>query len=734
MNPRKAGHPPMKMYLVFPGFRQALLLVTGLAAVTGYAQVESRSFTPAKALHEPSLYNFADAAWNTAPEITAFRQREPFEGRPATEKTSVRVLYDKHSLYFLISCYDSEPRHIVASELRRDADLSVDDNFTILLSPGDDRRNGYEFSVNPLGTQADSLIADQGRVNDSNWDGIWNSNGKIDEHGWTAIVAIPFSTLNFKTSQDVTLGINFRRFVRRKNEEDLWQSYLRIDGLERVSQAGELTHLEDIGSGRLLVFKPYGLSGFSSDRFNGTQAVHSGGFDFKYGLRSNLVANLTVNTDFADADIDPQRFNPTPFKVFLPEKRPFFLENSGTFLFGDREGTRLFFSRQIGIDPVTGEQVPLNVGAKLTGSAGRFDFGLLEAETRESGPNPQANYVAARFKTRVFSESYIGVIGIDKESGNVLDDYNRAAGADANFIFFHKLSISGFWARTFSSPLALRENDWAATADVTYNSNLIQAEALRAVVQPNFNPEVGFVERTDLVTNFVDLTISPRPKSGPVREYDFEGFFRYEPDTHGVLQTQEWQTTFRALFHNGSYTDDDLFDNFTQRLVTPFNIFKNVFIPAGLYHFDRHQFTWGSNTSKPFVYTFFERFGTYYNGTLNEFRVRGTYHANAHFSLSAIPEWDRFKLNNQIYDVKVGSCGASYSFNRFVTTSALVQLNSVDEHPWSLNLRLRYTYRPDSDLFLIYNVGNQFNSLAAGNPVLLQEKRLSIKLTYSFLR
>ena len=685
-------------------------------------------------MHQPSMDNAVDAAWASAAEITGFRQREPFEGREATEKTSVRVLYDKHSLYFLINCYDTEPKRIVATELRRDADLSVDDYFTILISPNHDGRNGYEFSVNPLGTQADSLIGDQGRVNDSNWDGIWTSNASIGETGWTAIVAIPFSTLNFKTSQDVTLGINFRRFIRRKNEEDLWQSYLRIYGLERISQAGELTHLEDIGSGRLLVFKPYALTGFSSDNLNGMQALHTGGFDFKYGLRSNLVANLTVNTDFADADVDPQRFNPTPFKILLPEKRPFFLENSGTFLFGDREGTNLFFSRQIGIDPNSGQQVPLDVGAKLTGAAGRFDFGLLEAETRESGPNPQANYAVGRMKTRVLSESYVGVIGIDKESGNVLDPYNRAAGADANFIFFHKLGLSGFWAKTFSSPLALQGNDWAATADVTYNSNLIQAEALRAVVQPNFNPEVGFVVRTDLVTNFVDFTLSPRPKTGPVREYNFEGFFRYEPDTHGVLQTQEWQTTFRALFHNGAYTDDDLFDNFIQRLNTPFNIFKNVFIPAGLYHFDRHQLTYGSDTSKRLVYRFFERFGTYYNGTLNEFRIRGTYHANAHLSFSAVPEWDRFKLNNQIYDVKVGSAGVSYSFNRFVTTSALVQLNSVDENPWSLNLRLRYTYRPGSDLFVIYNIGNQFNSLAAGNPVLLQEKRLSIKMTYSFLR
>src|SRR5258708_32872477 len=140
----------MKMCLVFSGFRQALLLVAGFATTTCYAQIESRSLTPAKALHEPSIDNLPDAAWNSAPEITTFKQREPFEGKAATEKTSVRVLYNKHSLYFLITCYDSEPRRIVASELRRDADLSVNDNFTILISPNHDGRNGYEFAVNPL--------------------------------------------------------------------------------------------------------------------------------------------------------------------------------------------------------------------------------------------------------------------------------------------------------------------------------------------------------------------------------------------------------------------------------------------------------------------------------------------------------------------------------------------------------------------------------------------------------
>ena len=694
----------------------------------------TRSITATRVDHAPTLDGTVqDPAWQLAPTVATFSQREPFEKEPATEKTEVRVLYDRRFLYFGIRCYDSDPKKIVASELRRDADYSVDDSFSVLISPNNDRRNGYTFTVNALGTQFDALISDEGRVNDLNWDGIWRSNARVTSDGWTAELAIPFSTLNFKTSDNVTLGINFRRFIRRKNEEDLWQSYLRIYGLERISESGELTDLKEIGSGRLLIIKPYILGGVRSDSQTGTKALHTGGLDIKYGLRSNLVANLTINTDFADADVDPVQFNITPFKIFLPEKRPFFLENSGVFQFGS-ESNQLFFSRQIGIDPISGQQVPLDVGAKLTGSVGDFDVGILDAKTRASGPNPFANYLVARVKRRILSESYIGGIFVDKESGNQSDPFNRAAGFDGRFILYKKLTLSGYFAKTSSFDSQSRGKDWADYVEASYRGNLVQADLFHSTVQPNFNPEVGFVDRTDIVTNFAELQLSPRPKSGPVREYNFLGFYSRQPDTHGVLQTQEWQTTFRANFHNGAYTDDDLFDNFIQRLATPFNVFGNLFIPAGIYHFDRHQFTYGSDLSRRFVYSFFERFGTYYNGKLNEFRVRTSYRPTARISVAAVETWDRFRFGKEIFNVHVGSINTSYSFNRFLTTSFLVQVNSIEKNPVSANFRLRYYYRPDSDLFIIYNVGSQFNSIAAGNPVLSREQRLTVKYTYSFLR
>ncbi len=712
---------------------RALLLLALIATMATEAQ-SGRSIVAARFTEVPHLSGEIDDTWDGGSIVSGFKQREPYEGKPATERTVVKVAYDKHNLYFGIYCYDHDPKGIIAKELRRDADYTVDDYVSILISPHDDHRNGYVFTVNALGTQFDSLVAEEGRVNDPNWDGIWKSEAKITADGWTATIAIPFSTLNFKTSETTTVGINFSRYIRRKNEEDLWQAYRRIYGLLRISEGGQLTGLEDIGNGRLLVIKPYVLGGYRSNEITGKSALHSGGADLKYGITSNLLANITVNTDFADADVDPLRLNLTPFRVFLPEKRSFFLENSGVFQFGDQSSTQLFFSRQIGIDPNSGEQVPLDAGAKLTGSLGGFDLGVLDVHTRENGFNPAANYAVARIKRRFLSESYIGAIGIDKESSSPADDFNRAAGVDLHLLVWKKWAADAYYAKTFSSLPQMQGRDWTDNLTLSYTSNLIQAVAQRKTVQPNFNPEVGFVDRTDLVTNFADLTLSPRPRSGAVREYNFEGFFNYQPDTHGVLQTQEWQATFRALFHNGAYTDNDITDNFIQRLAAPFNLFKNVFIPAGLYHFARHQLTFGSDRSKRFVYNFNERFGTYYNGTLNELQLRQTYHPGSRISFSASETWDRFRLARLLYNVYVGSGTVAYSFNRFLTTSALVQLNSVDNHPVSVNLRLRYTYRPDSDLFVIYNVGSQFNSISAGNPILTQERRLTVKFTYSFLR
>jgi hypothetical protein len=678
-----------------------------------------------------------DPIWEKAEVISNFRQKEPYEGQPATEKTEVRILYTRHAVYFGIHCFDSDPAKIIATELRRDVSQDLDDHFEIMIDSNHDRRSGYVFEINPLGTQSDGLIVEeqdssQGIDFDSGWDGVWRSEARMGSDGWTATIEIPFTTLNFTKSQDVVWGLNFKRFIRRKNEEDLWAAYRRTFGITKVSESGELTGITDIGSGRLFIVKPYGLVQYDKQTGQNPAFPLTGGVDVKYGIRSNLVLNLTGNTDFSATDVDQEHVNLTPFPIFVPEKRQFFLENAGIFNFALGDQDQLFFSRQIGIDSVTGQQVPINGGARLTGSVGRTEFGVMDVNTRSSGPNPYANYALARVKEALWGGSYIGAMGIAKQSGNTLDSFNNTGGVDTRLVFLKDWVVDAHLAGTQSPGYPSGNSDVGAS--LAYRSNWVEGIYERRKIGPKFNPEVGFIERTDSNENYGDLTFKVRPELWGIREMQFEGFILHAPDTQGVVQTQEWQTTFRGEFHSGAYTDDDIVDVFTQRITTPLHIYKEVFIPIGLYHFTRHQFTYGSAQDRKFTYNLFERFGGYYGGTLNEFRVRMNYRPTTKFSMSASATWDRFvlPLPNGNFSIVLASLQGNYSFNRFLTLTSVIQLDTSNLQAVSANVRLRYNYRPDSDLYVIFNEGTQFTSIAPANPPQVRETKFAVKWTYSF--
>ena len=687
-----------------------------------------------------------DPSWQKAVPITDFRQREPFEGKPATDSTEIRILYTRSAIYFGIICRSSVPRSVVATQLRRDVTQELDDYFEIIIDSRHDRRNAYVFQINPLSTQRDALITDEQQVSDTQdgdpgWDGVWISDTRVTRDGWTATVEIPFSTLNFMRSRDVVWGMNFKRFIRSKNEEDLWSGWRRMLGVHRISQAGELHGITDIGSGRLFIVKPYALAGFShlpvstnaSGLSPGTTPLYTGGLDIKVGLRSNLVANLTGNTDFADSDVDVQQFNLTPYKLFFPEKRQFFLENAGVFDFSLGGGIpdQLFFSRQIGIDPITGQEVPINGGAKVTGSVGGFELGVMDVDTRSSGPNPYANYAVARVKHSFGGAgSYLGAMGVDKRSGNANDPFNQTGGVDGRLVLFKELVLHGYAAQTRTPALDGGQTDLGASMD--FNSNWLELIAGRRKIGRNFNPEVGFVERTDCLCDYVDTNFKFRPLRANLREVNFEGFLFHAPDTRAAVEQQEWQATFRAIFNNGSYTDDDIVDVFAQRLTTPFNIYRNVNIPVGVYNWARHQLTYGTPENRRLTVRFLERFGGYYDGHLNEARIRATYRRSERLAFSISPQWNRFRLPEGNFSVVFGALETDYAFSRFVSLSTILQIDTANDQALSGNIRLRWNYRPDSDLFVIYTAGQRFSSLVATNPTQFYEHRFVVKYTYSF--
>lgn len=326
----------------------------------------------------------------------------------------------------------------------------------------------------------------------------------------------PYSTLNFRGGSDVSWGLNFRRFIRRKNEEDLWSGYRRIFGFWRVSQAGALPDLKGVDSGRLLVIKPYALAGAQAFSGQPWDALHTVGADIKYGLASNLIAVGTINTDFSDVDVDQQQFNLTPYPIFIPEKRRFFLEDSDVFDFLLWNRDLLFFTRQIGIDPVSGEEVPIDVGGKIAGKAAGFDVGIMDVRTREQNFNPYANYSVVRVKRPLTPGSFIGFMATNKQSGSPVDPYNRSGGVDAKFVLFGNLNLRGYYAKSWSP--GLEGDNTAAGGRLTYANNWFNIYAGHGVTEKNFTTEMGFVTRTDDKPTLVQVNFTPRPKVLGIRQ------------------------------------------------------------------------------------------------------------------------------------------------------------------------------------------------------------------------
>lgn len=732
--------------MAWGGLRSLTVISILVTAGAGWlvAQVEPSNFanrvaSAGRASQAPRMDGtLDDPMWQTAEVISDFRQREPVETEPATEKTEVRILYDTHHVYFGIHCYDRTPSAIVATQLRRDLTMDLDDNFAILIDPTLGHRNGYIFEINPLGTQRDGEVIEEqapgqgDSIVDPSWDGLWMSAAKITNDGWTATVQIPFSTLNFRGGREVAWGLNFRRFIRRKNEEDEWSGYRRIFGFWRVSEAGQLHGLKEIGSGRLLVLKPYGLLGAQSFSGQPWGMLHRIGGDIKYGLASNLIAVGTINTDFSDADVDQQQFNLTPYPIFVPEKRRFFLEDSDVFNFLLWNQDLLFFTRQIGVDPVSGQEVPIDAGGKIAGSAYGFDLGVMDVRTRAEGTNPYGNYAVVRVKRPLTPGSFIGFMATDKESGNPLDPYNRSGGIDAKFVFFQNLNLRGYYAKTWTT--GLHGDNTALGGRLTYANNWFNIYAGHGVTQKNFNSEMGFVTRIDDQPTIFQFNLTPRPHFWGLREVDMGGFVGHDPNTAGKLIFREQTASVRMIFNSSAEIDSFPYDRTYQFLTQPLNLYKNISIPVGGYEFVQHSLAYSSSGSHRITYAGSDVWGGYYTGHINTAAATAQYRPNAHMAVAINDQLNSFRLVQGNFNIDLAGVELSYAFNRFVNATTFVQMDTAQTKAVSANIRLRYTFRPDSDLYVIYNVGNRFQALAAGNPMEVREEKVAVKVTYSWSR
>ena len=653
-----------------------------------------------------------ETAWQTASPAGDFVQWEPSPGEEATEPTEVRFLYDDVNLYIGVICYESDLDNLRITELDEDFNGQDNDGFGITLDTLKDERSGFFFGTNPAGAKRDMQIANDGFAMNQDWDGVWDVRVTLDGEAWIAEFVIPLKTLRFANDGPQEWGLNMVRRVRRKNEDSHWSPLPRRYRVNRISMLGTLRGVEVGSMGPNLKVKPFATTAFSQIRTDGnldSDTDFDGGLDAKYGVTSSLTLDMTYRTDFSQVEADQQQVNLTRFSLFFPEKREFFLENSGIFGFGQplnrfRGGNRggggdliPFFSRRIGLD--SGSIVPIVGGARLTGQAGSYDIGTLVMKTESIDSAPSTNYVVGRVKKNILGNSWIGAIATSRDSSTP-EDYSRLYGIDSRFRLLQKLEIGSYLLESDTpgkegqNRAQQFESAWLGD-DVTVTAGYFEA-------QKNFNPEMGFMPRGDIEKYSGNVNWRPRVNSHGIRNL----FFGSRVDYFQSSSQNEMETR-RQNFNGGISFLNNAFFNFNvnrgfERLLEPFDIRDDIEIPAGDYHFNDINIFYNSDRSKAIGGNVFVNFGDFWNGTRRS--IGGELALKPNYRLNIQVNYNRNKVDLVGGSFVTDLLGSriKYSFNTRMFLNAFLQYNT-DAKQFSSNIRFRLIHHPLSDLFIVYN-------------------------------
>ncbi len=651
-----------------------------------------------------------DEAWRQAPPIGPLVQAEPDEGAPASEETEVRVLFTESTLYFGIVCRDRAPRAVVSTQLTRDADLETDDAILIALDPFFDHRNGFFFQVNPAGARADDQIANNSEHTSLDWDGIWEAAARRTDEGWTAEIAIPFKTLRFKPGQ-TTWGLNVERRITRRNEIDRWAAARRDAWTANLSEAGEIDGLEGIHQGRGLDIRPY-----VSGRHEAGKSPVTGGADIFKNLTPNMNASVTVNTDFAETEVDARQINLTRFPLFYPEKRAFFLEGAGVFDVAatTEEAVLPFFSRRIGL--LNGQEVPIVAGTKVVGRQSDYNIGLLDVQTgqieddpvkraSQAVPDTGQNLLAARVSRNIFRQSWIGAVATNGNPAGT--GGNTLVGADARFAtstFHGNKNLSSSWFLLRTDDQATRTTDYAFGGNVDYPNDLWDVSFGYRQIGDNFRPALGFVPRTGIRRISPGMAFMPRPHRWHIRQFHFELEPVWVSDLHNVVQSWDAFTApFNVEMESGDHFEFNYMPQY-ERLPDPFEISNGVTIPVGGYQWTRWGVQVDTADKRPWVGRFEYTWGGFYDGTRRQFQLGLTLKPSTHVSGSFLLERNDIALPGGALRTQVVTLRADYNVSPDVSWTNLVQYDS-ESRMLGLQSRFRWILRPGNDIFLVVNRG-----------------------------
>jgi hypothetical protein len=673
-----------------------------------------------------------ESIWAGVPEATGFRQREPAEGASASERTVVRIAYDDAMLYVAAQLFDSEPSLIRATELRRDDTLDSDDRFGVLLDTFHDHRNAFVFRVNPLGTQFDGTVRDEGSRVRADWNEQWEASARITETGWVVEMAIPFKVLRFQGGEgEQEWGLNFERVIKRRNETAHWAGWSLDYQFTSVSQAGHMNGLTGIVQTERLRVRPYLVSGV--ERLGavasptGTDAVLDVGIDdLKLALTSNLTADLTVNPDFAQTEVDQQRVNLTRFSLFFPEKRQFFIEGGDAMRAGINmlhfgpPPLELFYSRRIGLSG--GAPQPIMGGGKVTGKVAGFDLGVLSVRTDDITGTPAETFAVGRVRKEILGRSYIGGVFTGRQGAG---NYNRVAAADANLIFADHLQVGGMLARSFDS--SVEGDGLVKHAAVQWRDDLLQAGFTVLDISSDFDPGIGFVMRKERMMGG-SFSLRPRPGSERIRQLELSPSLVYFHDDARVLQTRRGTIRMGATLESGDGVRLDL-KNRVEFLDQPFSISPGVTLAEGRREWNSVNLEVRTFNGRTVQATVSGEIGNFWSGTKRSFSVSGSARPSPNLSLQPSYRFNEVDLPEGSFDTHLVGLRTNFSVTGSLLTSAFLQYNSSGDLA-AVQVRINYIFRQIDNVFLVYNHTRFTDGLYDG----LSNRSLVFKVTYSVHR
>ncbi len=739
---RRRGNTPLSFFNTGGKARRAkpgMLFLTALLLLTmGSAVLASpKEVTAGHVKGRIKLDGVLDEpAWREAGIIDNLTQQEPHPGEPTPFHTEVRILVDEGNLYVGFICTDPEPRKIAVHTLQRDADMQGDDTVGMVLDTFGDRRRGYFFRINAAGARQDGLISDRGRPS-ADWDGIWDARTRRTREGWTAEIRIPAQTLHFTAGHD-RWGFNVERQVARNQLTLRWKGITFDSKAYDLRRAGWLNGVGELHQGLGLSVSPYALGRTGTDYTPGGR-VWQGDFggDITYNLTPDLTGVLTINTDFAETEVDTRKINLTRFPLFFPEKRAFFLEGSELFSFGSGLSREFipFFSRRIGL--YQGRQVPINAGVKVLGQTGRWGVAVLDTGLRQTELTRATNLFAGRVTYDVDRHLTIGAIGTNGNPDGIRQ--NTLMGIDAlwktSTFRGNKNLVAGAWvAGTGGDVSEGRRTGWGV--DLEYPNDRWEGSVGYKEFGDGLDPALGFLPRPG--TRWLDLRwgFRPRPSGrvfGWVRTFHFQCYFNRVASLDG--QTQSWRlftAPFNAHTESGGHIEANIVPQF-EHLDYPFEIVDGVIIPPGDYNFVRFRTEAQSSDHRPWQVGSTVWYGGFYDGSLVQWSTyAGWTSPGGHLQLRAENEYDTASLPGGDFIQRLWQAKIVYSFTPNLSLSSYTQYDSESRN-LGMNNRLRWTLKPGNDFYIVWNHGWQqpIGSIDRYNfrPI---DDRLVVKLRWTF--